>query len=409
LSREAGGYAPSRDWLVWGLGALVILFGLTLCRRGIILSDEGYLLLQALDMAHGKVLYRDMDAFVAPGVWFLLAGLFSVVEPSVLASRMAALACYAATVWTCWRIVLRLTDRRFALAAVGVLMVFTVWAFPSWTWSFYSPFAVLFALAALERLLAWRADARARDLVWTGVFAGLAITFKQNYGVLALAGSGIAIAAIRLEANRSLLLLLRELPALGGRVALGLAAVGLPCLAYFAYHGALDDAFRQLVVQPFGGFLGQHDIAYLPPSEFFARDLMADDGRLTYGAYALTNAALRFNWHPVLVRGIEMLHVLLYWLPPLVFTLAAVLVFAPLHRGRPPDTGLAAALAVGALVFLGVFPRADYNHLSNVYQPAIVVGVVTIHRLGTRIFSARSASRSPRVAAAFWSTRHRST
>ena len=108
---------------------------------------------------------------------------------------------------------------------------------------------------------------------------------------------------------------------------------------------------------------------------------MADDGRLTYGAYALTNAALRFNWHPVLVRGIEMLHVLLYWLPPLVFALAAVLVFAPLRRGQSADTGLAATLAVGGLVFLGVFPRADYNHLVNVYQPAIVVGVVTLHRL----------------------------
>jgi len=378
--RERRGEA-GRSWPAWGLGAALLLFGFSLCRRGIILSDEGYVLLQSLDMAHGKILYRDMDAFVAPGVWFLLSSLFRVVEPSVLASRMAALACYAATAWTCWRIVLRLTDRRFALASVGVLMMFTVWAFPAWTWSFYSPYAVLFALLVLERLLAWRAGARARDLVWTGVFAGLAITFKQNYGALALAGSGIAIAAIRLETQRSPLLL-RELPALWGRVALGVAAVGLPCLAYFAYHGALDDVFRQLVLQPFGGFLGRHDIPYLPPSEFFAKDLMAaGGGRFTYGAFAFTNAALRFHWHPVLVRGMEMLHVLLYWLPPLVFAVAAVLVFVPLRRGRAPDTGLAAALAVGGLVFLGVFPRADYNHLVNVYQPVIVVGVVTLHRL----------------------------
>jgi hypothetical protein len=381
LSRETKGYEPHRDWLVWTLGAGVLILGFTLCRRGIILSDEGYLLLQALDMAHGKVLYRDMDAFVAPGVWFLLSGLFRIVEPSVLASRMAALACYAATVWTCWRIVLRLTDRRFALGAVGLLMLLTVWAFPAWTWSFYSPYAVLFALAALERVLAWRADARPRDLVWTGVFAGLAIAFKQNYGVLALAGVGTAIAAIRLDAHRSPLSLLRELPALGGRVGLGLVAVALPCLAYFAHHGALDDAFRQLVVQPFGGFLGQHDIPYLGPGEFFAKGLMAGSGRLTYGAFALTNAALRFDWHPVLVRGIEMLHVLLYWLPPLTFALAALLVLTPLFRGRSTDTGLAAALAVAGLVFLGVFPRADYNHLVNVYQPVVVVGVVTLHRL----------------------------
>ena len=114
----AEGGAPRR-WVPWALGAVVLLFGYTLCRRWIILSDEGFLLLQSLDMARGLVPYRDMDSFVAPGVWFLLAGLFKVVEPSVLATRMLALACYASTVWVGARIVDRLAGRRFAWGAVG--------------------------------------------------------------------------------------------------------------------------------------------------------------------------------------------------------------------------------------------------------------------------------------------------
>jgi hypothetical protein len=381
LSRAAQSLAPTRNAAAWGLGAVVILFGFTLCRRGLILSDEGYLLLQALDITNGKVLYRDMDAFVAPGVWFLLAGLFEIVEPSVLASRLVALVCYAATVWVSVRIVRQLTDRRFAWATVGAFLLLTVWAFPAWTWSFYSPYAVLFALAALERLLAWRATARGFDLVWTGVWLGLSIAFKQNYGVLALAGAAIAVAAIRLEARSASPALLRELSTAGLRVAAGVVAVLLPCVAYFVYHGALPHAFEALVLHPFGGFLGQHDIPYLPLSEFFQRDHMAGLGRLTYGAFALTNTALRFNWHPYLVRGVELLHVLMYWIPPVFFAAAAWLVLRPLRRGRSLDAGLASALAVGGLLFLGVFPRADYNHLVNVYQPVLVVAVVVIHRL----------------------------
>ena len=162
--------------------ALLVAFALSLCRRSISLSDEGYLLLQSLDMLDGKVLYRDMDAFVAPGIWFLVAGLFSFVEPSVLASRSLALAGLLATYGLGFRIVARVADRGHAWAAVAGLAVFTVWAFPAWTFTFYSPFAVLFALAALDRLLAWRETRRERSLLMAGLWLGLSVAFKQNYG-----------------------------------------------------------------------------------------------------------------------------------------------------------------------------------------------------------------------------------
>ena len=142
-------------WIRIVVALLVLLSTASLCWRGIVLSDEGYLLLQALDLRDGKVLYRDMDAFVTPGIWLLLAGLFSVVEPSVLASRFLALLCLLSTIAVSYIIVSRLAGRIYALASVGGLLVFSVWAFPAWTFSFYSPFAVMFALWGLERLLAW--------------------------------------------------------------------------------------------------------------------------------------------------------------------------------------------------------------------------------------------------------------
>lgn len=370
----------ARRWAVLLLGVGVVGFGYILCRREIVLSDEGYLLLQSWDMAQGKILYRDMDSFVAPGVWFLLSTLFRIFGPSVFVSRMAVLACFVATVLVCARIVERLSGARWAFGAVAGLLVMSVWGFPAWSWSFYSIYSVLFSLLALDRLLAWREDGAPRQLVWTGACLGLSIVFKQNYGAQALVGSVLAATAIRLEADRSPAALLRVAPAAAARVAVGMAAVGVPVLAYFALNGALPALFDALVVHPFTSFLGQHAIPYLPLSEFLHRDLMGGFGRLTYGAYGLSHGAMRWEWSPIAVRGVELLHVLLYWIPPLTFGAAALLVLSSWRKGHL-DAGLAALSCVGGCVFLGVFPRADLNHLMNVYQPVIVSAAVVLSRL----------------------------
>jgi hypothetical protein len=362
-------------------GALALAFGLSLCRRAIVLSDEGYLLLQALDMARGKVLYRDMDSFVAPGAWFLLAALFRLVEPSVLATRLLALACWSASLWAIVRIVRRLAGPDAAWAAAAAFLGASVWAFPAWTWSFYSPWSVLFGLLALERLLAWRGRRRGRDLVLLGAALGLAILFKQNYGVLAALGCAVGIAGVCLESRAEAGGSWRDALGVPGPVALGVGLVLLPALAYFWSHAALGDAFRALVLHPFGGFLGTHDIPYLGPAEVFTRERMAGLGRLTYGSYSLTSTAMRADWPAALVRGVEILHVLLYWIPPLLLAAGAWLALVPLFRGLPPEGGHLALLAVAGFVYLGVFPRADFNHLMNVYQPVVALGAVVLARV----------------------------
>ena len=384
----------ARPRLVAGLAAaLAVAFGFSLCRRGIVLSDEGYLLLQALDMTHGKVLYRDMDAFVAPGVWFLLAALFRCVEPSVLAARCLALVSWCGSLWAVVAIVRRLAGPRAAAAAFVAYLVASVWAFPAWTWCFYSPWSMLFALLACERLLRWVAAERRRDLVLLGAFLAASLLFKQNYGALALAGCGVGLAALLIESRESLGGALRDGLALLPALALGAGLVAAPVVAYFAAHHALGAAFEALVVHPFGSFLGTHDIPYLGLRELFGRDLMTGSGRLTYGSFGLTHTAMRSDWLWVFVRGLEILHVLLYWIPPLVFATASWLAFSPLLRGLPADGGLATLLAFAAFLFLGVFPRADLNHLMNVTQPVLALAAVVVQRL---LAAGAAASRRPR-------------
>jgi len=378
------------------LGAAAVLalgVGLSLCRRGIVLSDEGYLLMQALEISRGKVLYRDLDAFVAPGVWFLLAGLFRAVEPSVLAARALALLSWAGSLWAVVAIVRRLSGVRTAVAAGAAYLVASVWAFPAWTWCFYSPWSVFFALLACERLLRWRDAERRRDLVLLGALLAASLLFKQNYGALALVGAGLGLAAQLLESRDTLGAALREGLAALPALALGALLVAAPTLVYFARHGALGDAFEALVVHPFGSFLGTHDIPYLGLGELLGRDAMAGSGRMTYGSFGLLHTAMRFDWLAAVVRGLEMLHVLLYWIPPLVFAAALWLACAPMLRGLPPDAGLATLLGFAGLLFLGVFPRADLNHLMNVYQPVVALGAVVVQRL---LAAGPAAARGPR-------------
>ncbi len=370
------------------VGAVLVAFALPLCRRGIVLSDEGYLLLQGLDMLSGKVLYRDMDAFVSPGAWFLVAGLFGLVEPSVLASRIPALICYVATVWVSYRIIAGLANRRYGMAGVVVFMVFAVWAFPTWTFFFYSPFSVLFALAGLERLLSWQRTQRNRDLLWCGVLLGLSISFKQNYGVFALLGSLVGVFGFQLEAKQSIRDSLRALVAASARLGVGLAVVAVPLIAYFVYHGALGELVYSLVLHPFE-FMGRHDIPYLGLSELWRPDPLEGVELLTYGATPLFHLPPPLPWLHTM-RAVERLHVLLYWLPPLVFGFGLWAALRPTASARPIDAALLAVVAICGFVFLGVLPRADFNHLGNVYQPVIVTAAVVTHRLSERRSAAGS-------------------
>ncbi|MFP6641107.1 MAG: glycosyltransferase family 39 protein [Myxococcota bacterium] len=364
-------------WLYLGLIGVIAAFGLPLCLRGINVSDEGYMLQQSLDLLGGRVIYRDMDSFVAPGMWFLIAAVFKSFGPSVFASRMLMLAAYVGLGLTGYRIVTPLAGRAYGLATVASLLLFSVWAFPTWTFAFYSPVAILLCLAALERLLAWQRSQKNRDLLLTGALLGLAICFKQNYGVFASMGAILGYAAMRLERASSPSEALRGSPREVALVAVAMVGVGLPFLFYFLAHGALEQAWLSLVVHPFE-FAGRHDIPYAAFSDLWKPGLYnTAETRLTYLSYAKLNTPPILFFQPN--RLAERLHVLLYWIAPLVLTTG--LVCAALRgrrKGQVVDSPLFTCIAVGGFTFLGVLPRADFNHLVNVYQPIVVAAPLVV-------------------------------
>jgi hypothetical protein len=336
--------------------------------------------MQAWEMTQGKVLYRDLDAFVAPGVWFLLAGLFSIVEPTVYATRLVALAGFGFIVATVYRLVARDSSPTYAVGASIALVVAVVWAFPAWTFSFYSPYAILFALLGFERVITWSDSNRRFDLLAAGACFGVSILFKQNYGALATVGGLGAYLALTIGRSdrRFLQSLLRDASSL----LLGGLLAAVPLLGYVLYHGVIDEMFHALVIQPFSDFAQHHTIRYLGPGDMLGDTALVGTQRLTYGSYPL--------------------HVFLYLWPPLLFATAAILVgnsprsrgaldrrLAEILLGQSPqprgalDRRLLATLIFCLILFLGVFPRADSNHLMHVYQPVILLSALVFHRLIT--------------------------
>ena len=369
--------------LVVAAGLVLAFVGYHLLRRGVNLSDEGFLLQQSLDMLSGKVLYRDIEMFIAPGIWFLVAGLFQLVEPSVLASRTVAGVSYFAVAAVVFRIVQRQIGGSAGVRAGAACLFFyaalAVWSFPHWTWAWYSPYSILFALLAMQMLLAWRDDRRARRLIVVGVYVGLTAIFKQNYGFFALAGCGVGVIALRIEKHEPWGSLVRDVLFDGLRIGAGVAIAVLPLLVYFGVHGALYSIYDRFLLYPLE-FTTAANIPYLPFSALFDHGLFED--RITSTNY-LSQLALSTPAGITLLPGpttIHLLHALLYWAPPVVLLLGVVLAF----RRDGVDGPLLVSTAVSGFVFLGIFPRADFTHLVTVYQPLFVTAALVWHRLWTR-------------------------
>ena len=147
--------ARSPSWrlpLVAGTAALVLQT--FIFDRWFGLLDEGYILAIADDINRGKVLYRDIyiDA-PFPGAFYLLAGWFRLIGPSIWASRLLVVAAFTILVICVTRIASVLLPRAGALAVVVVLLCYRVWAFPHWQVYNYSPMAAAALTAAVTVVL----------------------------------------------------------------------------------------------------------------------------------------------------------------------------------------------------------------------------------------------------------------
>jgi hypothetical protein len=371
-----------RAWIIgralfWLAAAFYVV---ELCRRNITLGDEGYILSQAAAMLDGKVLYRDLDLFVSPGIWYLVAGLFSLAGTEILVTRWAAASCLLATMLVCRRIVAEVGGPRWGDVAPVVIAVFAMWAFPAWSFAFYSPWATLFALIGLACVLSWMRSDRTVWLLACGVACGLSLVFKQNYGAFAAIGCGIAIAtdlALRRPGPTSVTTWVIAVLRLGVPVMIGFASLLLPLVALLWYQGALPAAYDSLVLRPFQGFVDSHSIPYLAFGDIGSFQQLRRSFGYIYRAVPMSVTDISSRWPGWALWIVDLLHWGLYWLPPALSLGVLVRTWRCRERASIQDRALLAISAFSLIYFLGVFPRADLNHLINVFQPMLCLATAT--------------------------------
>jgi hypothetical protein len=147
---------------------------------GINPHDEGLVLQAGARISDGQLPYRDFYANYGPGQYFLVGGLDLVFGPSLLTWRIVRVA-LDATVGVLAYVLAR-RDAPEPLALAAWLAVVGAMAFPSIPHP--NPAAIALGLGAV--LAARRFPAPA------GVLAGLAIVFRFDVGIAAVAGAAIA-------------------------------------------------------------------------------------------------------------------------------------------------------------------------------------------------------------------------
>ncbi|HVN37684.1 MAG TPA: glycosyltransferase family 39 protein [Myxococcota bacterium] len=316
--------------------------------RGIVMAEEGQILSEAEAILDGRVLYRDIDGFVAPGVWYLGALILRVAGPDLNATRIAMVVLFAFTALVVYGLCQRVTSRRFALLAVALLCVQKALAFPLGTFLFYTEFAIAFALASSFALLRAVQRGSALASACAGLCIALCMLFKQNIGGVLLLGCLVYLAAFERRAS-----VIAPLLAVS-------ATAGLATLAAFGAVGALPALVHSLVLTPFTGFAPNYSIPYLRGvalSGDFSQ-LFLYSPALYVEEFLLGPAAGSRKLVAVLVRGLS---VGAYLTPLLLALLSARNAIA----GRP-DARIRSLLWIPALAtFASAFPRSDFPHVAQ--------------------------------------------
>jgi len=236
------------------------------------LYDEGLVLTNAERIRAGGVPYRDFWTMYGPGYFYALAGLFSLVRPTILAARLFDTALRFLLTLEVYLLVRGMTSRRVALIPYALV---TYWLA---TIRFYSypafPATGALLLAALCFMKYLWGNHR-RWLFFSGMALGLAALLRLDFGGYGAVGLGLAVALFEWSKARATgsirsgwLLRVLKTEAL---VAAGALLVALPLYGYLGITSGFTTLYDDLIVFPATVFRSVRHLPVPPPIPDFAQ------------------------------------------------------------------------------------------------------------------------------------------
>lgn len=349
-SSVARGYAY---WLVSGL--ILFVWGYLLSMsHGFGLADESWFLQVVHRVTSGEVLYRDIFFGATPLSVYITATLTTVLGTEILVVKAVVVFCFVLTVLLSCRIARQL-DSAQGVPFLLVIALF-VYALPKAS-AAYSPLANVFLLSCFSAALFWRESQRAESsvgdgwlrsvwaLAMAGGAAGLCFASKQNIGLYALAALVLTVVISAKDKRWSRQKRIVSLLVVLSGFLLVAALVLLPVWFSGGAEKLLEYGFFKINYLRFG------QVSYL---DGFGRlaTLVGTAGSVK----SLTQIYFQ----------------VLFLLPPLMF----IALLVAWLRANPDERGWATTvvLFIGA-AFLGVFPRADMDHLRSAI-PELLLGLV---------------------------------
>ncbi len=372
-------------WSPLGVFLLALAFQLPTFDRSVSLMDEGHILQFADLVRRGGELYRDAALLPLPGAFYLLSLAFELFGPSIRVARWLVVVEFAALAALVFALMRRLVPRAWAWASLALLFTYKVWAFPHWLMYSYSTTSLLLLALGLYAFVVFLERGDRRLLATAGLALGLGILCKQDYGGAVWIGlNAVLVLAWRSAATPRELGPLRLL----GWLNLPVLAVGGLTALHFLRQGLFDEMLTQTLLNHLFGIATFEYSSWPPlspwlepqpmlrsafgvgtyaPAILFSVDWARVSESRLYASLAWDLGVKLFFYAPYAIAGAGLLRML--------WTRAALA--DPARRGAWLRE---LALAVfAASLLLALHRPIDYVHVSVLYWPLLLLGLVLAH------------------------------